>query len=737
MFNYQNETYLIFLDKKYFKKSLFSSIYEKIREDLENKGIQTVCINDIIERQNWVDQKRTNTKQNNLDNEIESKLEDTKSEDKTEIPKPEEKLEPNNKLEIDSAKDKPTDNKETKTKLKNKTKEIINWIELSFDDKKYPDTNKLYIHLADGQYYNDSIYTKKKTEKEREMLLLIAGKLGVKESKYSIEVMETKIKKASTDTKINIVNVGAGYEKTVIKSRGQTAKELYLNRGAPVYLESKTTTDVCDNIRETIGQMKSKVFSYDYFIKNQKLESFVHKRFAFKMSKLEYTIEEDDISDLSFGVKACFMDYGINLDYTETVITREKISYTFIFYPDEDLRMVFNQRDFELTDEFVTIRRTYEKSDNKDLSIHHICEYVMEESKKSFYKQNGSIYHFFGLLNNWIMNDSYKKFIDVCRTFYSTIQIKNWFYLNLTDATMQVIYLDKKNNEIKNLVKLGVVKNKKPTINRFNSFVMDDTSSESYNVESTDLEQTDVLANIIVNLENEKQSNRNYMMLRQQTNPITAPTSSPSTEPNEQNLLKKENEELKNIIMTLENKLTEENGNLTRKFKYELNQLAMENVNLNNKILVKESETNAIKIHLEQVTAEKNRFIENLKEANSTNTDQQTNSKNDEKILVENQNLKMKECELTEQVNMLKQKCAEHEKINMDLNIKLDERNILLEQIEQENIKLIQIIKCLEETNLKNKNDLENNVLFTTYLKQVNENTNELEAFRDCYPAKK
>jgi hypothetical protein len=254
MFNYQNETYLIFLDKKYFKKCLFSSVYEKIKEDLENKGIRTVCINDIIKRQNWIDNKMNENKKNNLVEANESKQEDNKQENKIETTQSEIKTESIN-LE-DKVKANKSDNKETKSKSKNKTEEQINETELSFDDKKYPDTNKLYIHLSDGQYYNDLIYTKKKTEKEREMLLLIAGKLGVKESKYSIEIMETKIKKASVDTKINIVNVGTGYEKTVIKTRGQTAKELYLNRGAPVYLESKTTTEVCNNIKETIGQMK-------------------------------------------------------------------------------------------------------------------------------------------------------------------------------------------------------------------------------------------------------------------------------------------------------------------------------------------------------------------------------------------------------------------------------------------------------------------------------------------------
>ena len=368
--------------------------------------------------------------------------------------------------------------------------------------------------------------------------------------------------------------------------------------------------------------------------------------------------------------------------------------------------MVFNQRVFEFSDEFVTIRRTYDKSDNKDLSIHHICEYVMYESKKSFYKQNGSIYNYFGLLNNWIIKNSYQKFIDICKTFYSTIQIKNWFYQNLTDKTMQVIYLDKKNNEIKNLVKLGSIKPKRPNLNRYNSFVIDnglnenqydyeydseiETGFDSYsnNTKTNDLTETSTLANIIVNLENEKQSNRNNMMLRQNQpiKPIAIVTPQMVHQvtptilvPHEQNQVENYNDELKNHIILLEKKLgeqsecikilTEENTDLILKFKNEIDLLLSENNELNNKFLQRESETAFIKQHLKKVIEEKNKFIGSLKYADSTGNQQTDNNINEQ-----------------------------FQEQNKELTYKL-------ERIKQGNAKLTEIVKCLEETNLKNKNE--------------------------------
>ena len=49
---------------------------------------------------------------------------------------------------------------------------------------------------------------------------------------------------------------------------------------------------------------------------NPKLESFVYKRVHYKMDKLEYNIESEDISDISFSVKYnLWLFYGLWIKY--------------------------------------------------------------------------------------------------------------------------------------------------------------------------------------------------------------------------------------------------------------------------------------------------------------------------------------------------------------------------------------------------------------------------------------
>ena len=67
--------------------------------------------------------------------------------------------------------------------------------------------------------------------------------------------------------------------------------------------------------------MESNVFNYDSYKHNMKLESFVYKRFEFKMLKLEYTIDTEDISDISFFVKSCFNMFGINISFNKSGYT--------------------------------------------------------------------------------------------------------------------------------------------------------------------------------------------------------------------------------------------------------------------------------------------------------------------------------------------------------------------------------------------------------------------------------
>ena len=314
-------------------------------------------------------------------------------------------------------------------------------LNLSFDEKPYPDSNQLYIHLFNGQYYSDNIYNKKKIEKEREMLFLLAGKLGVKRIEYSTEVSETTITKIQSSVNVKSIENSVNFTKLIKKSQGLSGCEIYENRGAPVYLKFDTLEEVDENIKNRMGTMKSNIFSYDFYKHNGKLESFVYKRFEFKMSKLEYSIESDDISDISFVVKSCFMDWGLNFGWDRNTVFTEKINYVLEFFSDDELNNGFNKINFEKNrekfDPFYIIRETYEAHNDPDTAVHIICEYVMKEATRCYYKEkiNGmeTIKYFSKLLRTYIRDkkDTDENFEKICHDFRSTSQIRNWMNATL------------------------------------------------------------------------------------------------------------------------------------------------------------------------------------------------------------------------------------------------------------------------------------------------------------------
>jgi len=365
MYCYKNEKYIIFLNDKFFKKSLFKSYYNKIVTNLENKGITVVSNSDILQYQ------------------------------------------------------------------------INGHKKLCFDDKDYPDMNCLYIHLFNGRYYNDIIYVKKKIETEREMLTLLAGKLGVKQLYYSSIITETTLLNVKGGVKLNGVDTSIKYTRDITTKNGTSGKEIYLNRGAPVYITSKDLQEVDANIKEKFGSMKSNIFSYDFYKNNPKLESFVYKRFEFKMQHLEYTIDVEDISDKSFAIKSCFMDYGIGLMIDRNSCYNETINYVFDFFSDEELRVQLIKNQRLDSDEFGIIREAYEASNNKELEVEYICEYVKMEASRCHYtlpKEDGNqkMYNCQQALYSWINTRSEEEFIELCHNFVSTMQIRAWIIKTLT-----------------------------------------------------------------------------------------------------------------------------------------------------------------------------------------------------------------------------------------------------------------------------------------------------------------
>jgi hypothetical protein len=381
-----NEKYVIFLKPNYFKKKFFKSTYKQLIKNLELKGITVFNIEKTID--------------------------------------------------------------ELKRMYKYKTSKTNN--KIMFDDCMYPNTNTLYIHLFNSTYYNDTIYSKKKIEIEREMLFLLAGKLGVQYISYNTDIKETTIVKAHAGMNVKKLDMSIDFNKTITHLKGTTGKEEYLNRGAPVYLKSNNLQEVEENIKERIGKMNSNVFNYDFYKQSTKLESFVYKRFEFKMLKLEYTIDMDDISDISFSTKAAFMDVGLKLLFDKNISYNEKITYTLEFFSDLELKKEFGKIKRDYLDPFYSIRELYDLMNDKDKAVHLICEYTIELANKCQYtlESDTCIYNFSNKLSEFIMNSPSGHFETICHDFQSTSQIKNWIFKNLGNNLMEMNVKPLNNNNI-------------------------------------------------------------------------------------------------------------------------------------------------------------------------------------------------------------------------------------------------------------------------------------------------
>uniref|UniRef100_A0A6C0F3P1 Uncharacterized protein n=1 Tax=viral metagenome TaxID=1070528 RepID=A0A6C0F3P1_9ZZZZ len=481
MYVHNDPTCIIFLHDRFFKKKSFfsSSKYKKLIKELENKGIAVASITDIINYQNTnnVNNINNSNKQNNnvtfnnvpeYDNNnnnnnnkdlslvTNSLLIETPSmikgsendENENEQIKQIDQIDHNNVsrqvsgirpiLKNDKERDK--ERERERLRIPEKTS-LINFrrkyttthhtpsytpsytpkqITLSFDDKLFPEINCLYFHLFNGQYYNDSIYIKRKVEKEREMLLLLAGKLGVEHLSYHSTITETTLSHIDAEINVKGIENKIQYTKNKIDHVTVSSEEVYQNRGAPVYLNSKSREQLNYNIEQSLGSMKSNIFSYDYYKTNAKLEAFVYKRFVFKMESMDYMIDVEDISEKSFIVKTCFMNYGLGVRVDKNISYSESIKYHFSFYTDKELRMELMKIARQDNDNFLVIREIYDADkDNRDQSVHYISDYVKNEALKLNYITN---------LQNYILDVGFDAYYTLCHNFNSSSQIRDWLY---------------------------------------------------------------------------------------------------------------------------------------------------------------------------------------------------------------------------------------------------------------------------------------------------------------------
>jgi hypothetical protein len=379
-----NEKFVIFLNPRYFKTSFIKSFYDKLKENLENKGITIYNIKTTVkEIKKLTEENQLNVSSSNLNN----------------------------------------------NQIYNINRKLL------FDDYPFPSTNTLYIHLFNGLYYNDNIYIKKKVQYEREMLFLLAAALGVQSIEYKTEITETTISRVDTKVNIKKFKNGVSYSKSIERNFGLSGREEYSNNGSPILINSTTMKDVENKIREQLGEMSSNIFNIDFYKNNPKLESFVYKRVHYKMDKLEYNIESDDISDISFSVKSTFMDYGLNISYDKSISSNERLSFILIFYRYDELKKenIYIQK--EDKDEFVILKQYYDECSNeqeKQRTINDIIDYILYISEKCYYNKNGKKISYAQKLYHYI-NTNHEEIEKICINFHSTNQIKNWISNTLTD----------------------------------------------------------------------------------------------------------------------------------------------------------------------------------------------------------------------------------------------------------------------------------------------------------------
>jgi hypothetical protein len=355
-----------------------------------------------------------------------------------------------------------------------------------FNGDFFPKMNVLYVHLIGGEYYTDDIYTKKKTEKERDILFLLAAKLGVKTIQYKIAKVTHTMKKISIKAKIKQSTTQFKYSKSSKETKGEQGQETYINRGAPIYSLSDTIEQVEDNIKARFSSFDSNTFSYDFYETNSKLKTFVYKRFNFKMCSVEYTSDLEFDLDISFGVRETLLEYGIGVDYNEHDIICERITYNLDFYEDKELRLklseIFN---FE-QDPFSIVREVYDDDNNKDTAIYHITEYVRKYAKScslSYFKKrepNKTLkdnYH--ERLNHWIKENTVETFETECHKFTSSFQIRTWFKEALIYGDEEVEELD---DEYEGAGNYGILKLKRE-INKESKNVL--LKTENYAFAST------------------------------------------------------------------------------------------------------------------------------------------------------------------------------------------------------------------------------------------------------------
>tara|TARA_A100001015_G_C14563799_1_gene546433 strand:+ start:15 stop:593 length:579 start_codon:yes stop_codon:yes gene_type:complete len=162
------------------------------------------------------------------------------------------------------------------------------------------------------------------------------------------------------------------------------------------------------------------------------------------------------------------MSYGLGIKLRNYMYNIQKISYDMIFFSDQELRLELDKIIQLQEDPFYQVREIYDNTDNKNIAVYSITQYVREYAKKVQYQCGQEISNFSDKLNNWIEDNS-NEFLKICHCFMSTYQIETWLLSNLKLTDNQSLIKSHKTYNV-----CGITDLKKDNYNKYRERLLEE-----------------------------------------------------------------------------------------------------------------------------------------------------------------------------------------------------------------------------------------------------------------------
>jgi len=313
----------------------------------------------------------------------------------------------------------------------------------TYNDNPYPEVNVIYIRLTKNKYYSDSIFPQKKAELEREILLLLTGLLGGHRIKCNSQISNSEISSLSQSVQLTGVDESIQVKDNISENNKIHRNEVFENTGAEILITGQELGDQLDGwnyILRRLGEIfeiieRTSIVSFDYFLQNSDLYTFVFKRYLLNLTNYVYRIEEDRTHEKSIQARFILQEYGLSTELDSKSTTSKIHEYIIEFHNFQDLKDHSDIKQMEQTykeerekDIFAKLRREYEF--NNIIMKKYWPNWGGDE--KPIYKEvikYAKTKNIYDKLIEWM--DKGNCLCDPCHWFKSKIDVDIWFHDNL------------------------------------------------------------------------------------------------------------------------------------------------------------------------------------------------------------------------------------------------------------------------------------------------------------------